>query len=99
MARRITKRVESGRILLSNYQYKMLEVARYGISMGDAGRYKQTAFASLVRRGYVEFNSRGARFVLTRDGRDAIANFNNADVERLHPSDVLARYVDDYLNK
>ena len=85
------------RILLSNYQYAMLQASVDGLTLEQAGQYKQTAFASMISRGYLVF--RGSRFRMTRQGRDALATFHGTDVTRKHPSEILARYVQLYLDR
>ncbi len=81
--------------MLSNYQMTLLVRCQDQISQQDAGRFKQSTFASLVRSGLVEF--RRGRWIMTREGRVCLAEFNRADVERKNPSSKLAQYIQWYL--
>ncbi len=83
------------RFTLSNYQMTLLQTCLDGVRGQQAGMYKQMTFASLVRAGLIEY--RRGRWITTREGERCLAEFNRADIERKHPSAVLAKYVQAYL--
>jgi len=85
---------------LSNRQYPLMKVfameqAGFHMSLEDAGTFDQRPFRSMLIQKWVAYKpGKGFGFYLTREGRDAWAEFNATNIFRLHPDAPLTRYFD-----
>lgn len=66
------------------------------ISVDEAMTLNQTTFRSAMIRGYCVYRASGANrgFHVTKDGREALRLFRNADITRKDPTQPLTAYFD-----
>lgn len=84
------------RFTLSPMGYLALRYLQDGIPLDILGSYDQRPIASMIRRGYARRD--GASLAVTREGKEALRQFENADIMREKPSDKLGVYVQQYLD-
>jgi hypothetical protein len=77
---------------LSNYQYKMLleMIANGGVSVEEAGGYKQVTLGSFIRREYLELKRKEKMLIPTRKAIEARDAFREADIRRRIQSSTLS---------
>lgn len=83
---------------LSNRQYPMLRAlfqnGRTGyMTIDEAQHFDQRAFRSMLIREYCVYKP-GQGFHVTRQGEDAMVEFENTDILRRHPELPLTAYFD-----
>lgn len=83
---------------LSNRQYPMLQAlasnGRSGyMTYAEAAKWDQRPFRSMLIRGWCAYRP-GHGFHITREGEDAMIEFQTTDILRKDPEKPLTRYFD-----